>query len=127
MSEFSDLWTNTAAPLLTEQFADAPLCTPIGLVQRAVTAIVWPEEVVEEQTQHDLKRTHTRRLSVPRTSDAANGGSYLASPGIGDQWTIDSVAYRVDAIESQTEDETVLRLVRLAVHEKARDGLRRRN
>jgi hypothetical protein len=110
-----------------EQFADEASCTPVGSTARTVTAIVWPEEVAEESTERGSKRKHTRRLAVPRTSEAANGGSYLANPAIGDVWTIDSLEYRVDAIESQTEAETFLHVLRVGVHEENRSGLRRRN
>jgi hypothetical protein len=126
MSGFSDLWAEVAAPLLTEQFAGEALCTPAGLAQRTVTTIIWPEEVTEEQTARGIKRKHVRRLSVPRTAVAANGGPFLASPGIRDVWSVDGVVYSVDAIESQTDTETVLRLLRVTAHEETKEGLRRR-
>lgn len=127
MSEFDDLWAEIADPLLVEQYAEEVLCTPAGLTQRAVTAIVWPTEIVKEEGQRGVRHKYTKRIGVPRTSQAANGGTFYASPGLHDVWTIDGIGYAVSSIESQTETETVLCLERSATHEETRDGLRRRN
>jgi hypothetical protein len=127
MSDFDDAWEELAAPLLTETFGGTALCTPFGGTQRTVTVTVWPEEVTEEQAERGIKRKHTHRLDVPRTAVAANGGPYLASPAIGDVWTIDGQPFTVEAIESQTPSETAVRAVRISIHEQSRENLRRRN
>lgn len=127
MSEFGDLWSEVAAPSLMREFADNVLCTPVGSTERTVAAVVWPEEIVEEQTPTGIKRKHIRWLTVPRTEAVAGSTAFLAGPGIRDAWTVDGVSYVVEAIESQTEVETLLKLVRVATHEETREALRRRN
>ena len=127
MSGFMDLWEEIAAPLLTEQYAGEAICTQPGESQRSVTSTIWPLEVTEEQTQRGVIRKYLRLLGVPRTATSANGGAFVESPGLDDLWNVEGVEYAVEAIESQTDDETVLRLRILATHEETRDGLRRRN
>jgi hypothetical protein len=127
MSAFSDLWNETAAPLLTEQYAGEALCTQPDTLPQSVAATIWPLEITEDRNQRGVIRNHRRLLGVPRTASAANGGGFLENPGIDDVWNIEGVDFSVEAIESRTESETILRLLRVATHEETRDGLRRRN
>lgn len=127
MSVFSDLWDQLAAPCLAERFAGSALCTQPGKTERTITVIVWPKELAEQQTQNGLVRKYMRLIGVPRTLRAANGGEFLETPGLDDAWTVEGEDFAVEAIQSQTESETVLQLVKREIHERTREGLRRRN
>ncbi len=138
-STFDQMMESAGFPILLDYFADEVRCTQSddwcnGVLVRAM---VGPEDVVEVATSHGPVRKRTRLLAVPRTIEAAGGfGGFLATPKIGDRWQIRDfdvhrrihaeVEYMTEEIESQTPFSSVLRVVRVGVHEEAKSGYRRR-
>jgi hypothetical protein len=121
-SEFADGAAQLAAELAdeVEYFSALAPQEPFFL-----SVILSTEQVEERQESNGMKRHHTREVTIPRTSAAAGGDGSVFSPSIHDRFVFRGEDFKIEQILTMTASIARVKAVRIAVHEKAREGYRR--
>jgi len=127
VSLFDSDFEAAAGDLLT-QLADTVTYTPNGGAGVSVSAIVGRDVGAIEETDYGTDKVRRRVVVIPTTSDAADGGNYIAAPSHQDTVTISGVEYSVedtdDAITLDGCGLATVKLVDRRAAEIARKGYR---
>jgi hypothetical protein len=116
-----------AAAQLSDELADTIDYSPDGVAPPVtIVAIVGREETRPVLEQDGEKSRYVRTVHLPITAAAAGGGEFIPSIELRSQLIIKGWIYVVEAILSKTPNWIHLEAHRLAIHEKTRQGYRRK-
>lgn len=124
MTVHDDLMTEMALPAMFEHQGTAGVTyTPEGGSGVSLTAVLWPEELVEEQYADGTRLLRRRDALISRDPAGEYGG--VASPEVHDTLTIGGELWNVQEFAKQTSEFTILRLTSGPIAERAHPAFRR--